>query len=859
MIFSIEIDESSVAVASRRVPYCDMDTFPYGQANILEDGQERHTMAQDLPFVSCHKKGQVVLDFESSSILKSSADTEIESHTTAHNSSFVSGQYNQQSRVVGIQETMFWGTKATWEELGQTTVADDTGSSDASTRGVSSLYMDIGDCQWSCEHCKAKFWYGERLKGYSKDQQPHYHKCCSGGKVVLENEREPPEYIKLLFGDRNFLDHIRVYNHMFSMTSFGARVDESINNGRGPYVFKISGQIYHWISTLCPFVGDPPRFLQLYIYDTENEVANRMRHFGGTQSAGLNEHTVEGLMHLLDECNELVRLFRTARDKCNGQQIPDFKIRLYSVVGAREYDLPTSQTLGAIVFENGQNTETDYDVIIESKDGFPQRINKLHSSYMALQFPLIFVYGQPGFHTEMKLRMPGKEKRLSMNMYYMYQLHERFDSYGLLFRAGRLFQQYVVGVFAVQATGLIIQATSSNIGKIMYMYSHYLDALAICRVLGNPQYFITFTCNVNWPEIKRHMEQYPGLLPGDRADIVVRVFEQKVHDFCKYLRDTKLFGTVTGLLYTIEFQKRGLPHCHTLLWVDNKDKIQDAKDVDRYISAELPNPKTNPEGYRIVSEMMVHGPCGKADESASCMKENLCSKKFPKKFNNETYFDKNGYVYYRRRDTGVEVTRRGIDMDNSYVVPYNHQLCIVFHAHINVEYCGWSMLIKYLFKYISKGTDKTVAQITRPVGSSVEHVDRREIHVDKIQNFVDGRFICPHEACWRTLKFEIHSRYPVVQILSVHLENKQLKNDNAHRMKPRCCTSFKDIRTVNHKVYGTFRSTCDALGLLGDDKEWDTALEEAFFSSTASELRSLFAQILIFCDVLDPLKLWKKY
>ncbi|GKC99237.1 hypothetical protein Tco_1169512, partial [Tanacetum coccineum] len=95
------------SAASRRIPYCDMDTFPYSQANILEAGQERQTMAQDFPFVSGHKKGQVVLDFESSSVLMSSADTGIESHTTAHNSSFVSGQYNQQSRAVGIQGELY--------------------------------------------------------------------------------------------------------------------------------------------------------------------------------------------------------------------------------------------------------------------------------------------------------------------------------------------------------------------------------------------------------------------------------------------------------------------------------------------------------------------------------------------------------------------------------------------------------------------------------------------------------------------------------------------------------------------------------------------------------------------------------
>ncbi|GJT86219.1 DNA helicase [Tanacetum coccineum] len=515
-------------------------------------------------------------------------------------------------------------------------------------------------------------------------------------------------------------------------------INELINNGRGPYIFKIYGQIYHWIGTLCPFVGDPPRFCQLYIYDTQNEVANRLQHFGGSESCGLDPHTVEGLIHLLDECNELVRLFRTDRDKCNEQSVPDFKIRLYSVVGAREYDLPTSQTLGAIVFKSGHNTETDYD------------------------------------------------------------FHKRFDSYGLQFRAGRLFQQYVVGVYCYieqnrtdyytqhQADirkdylsgiydaisqgdregceiGSRILLPMSFTGGPRYMYSHYLDALAICRVLGNPQYFITFTCNVNWPEIKRHIEEYLGLLPGDRADIVVRVFQHKVNDFCNYLTTSQLFGSVRGLLYTIEFQKWGLPHCHTLLWVDNKDKIQHTADVDRYISAELPDPKTDPDGYPVISEMMVHGPCSPIDPNASCMKEGEYSKNFPKKFNRETFFDKNGHIHYRRRDTGVEVTRRGIDLDNCYTVPYNRQLCLTFHAHINVECCGWSMLIKYFFKYISKGTDKTVAQITKHVGESDEHVGRTEVHVDEIQNFVDGHFICPHEACWQILKFKIHNRHPVVQ------------------------------------------------------------------------------------------------
>jgi hypothetical protein len=53
----------------------------------------------------------------------------------------------------------------------------------------------------------------------------------------------------------HFLANIRRYNTMFAMTSMGAKVNESINDGRGPYVFKISGQVCHRIGSLI-LAGD---------------------------------------------------------------------------------------------------------------------------------------------------------------------------------------------------------------------------------------------------------------------------------------------------------------------------------------------------------------------------------------------------------------------------------------------------------------------------------------------------------------------------------------------------------------------------------------------------------------------------
>lgn len=220
------------------------------------------------------------------------------------------------------------------------------------------------------------------------------------------------------------------------------------------------------------------------------------------------------------------------------------------------------------------------------------------------------------------------------------------------------------------------------------MYSHYLDALAICRVHGNPQFFITFTCNVKWPEIKRYMINYPELTPADRAEIIDRVFEMKVKKLVDILKDKKPFGRVTAVLYTIEFQKRGLPHCHTLLWVKPTTKILSTEDDDEYISAELPNEAIDPDGYKVVSEMMIHGPCGLPNSNAICMRNGSCSKNFPKKYIDKSFFDKDGYMHYRRRDTGIYTIKQNMRLDNSYVVPYNRLLCLIFHAHINVEYCG---------------------------------------------------------------------------------------------------------------------------------------------------------------------------
>lgn len=101
-----------------------------------------------------------------------------------------------------------------------------------------------------------------------------------------------------------------------AFTSMGADVDDSLNHGGGPYVFKINGQVHHRIGALLPNENTPTKFAQLYIYDTQNEIQNRMCAIlseGGDPSA-LDPVIAAELMQMLDECIPLVKQFRLARD-----------------------------------------------------------------------------------------------------------------------------------------------------------------------------------------------------------------------------------------------------------------------------------------------------------------------------------------------------------------------------------------------------------------------------------------------------------------------------------------------------------------------------------------------------------------
>ena len=90
-------------------------------------------------------------------------------------------------------------------------------------------------------------------------------------------------------------------------------------------------------------------------------------------------------------------------------------------------------------------------------------------------------------------------------------------------------------------------------------------------------------------------------------------------------KKNKHFGETIALIYTIEFQKRGLPHVHCLVWLDSDDKPKTPLDIDLIISAELPCMETDLETYNLISKFMIHGQCISINLLSLCMKSNKCS------------------------------------------------------------------------------------------------------------------------------------------------------------------------------------------------------------------------------------------
>jgi hypothetical protein len=150
------------------------------------------------------------------------------------------------------------------------------------------------------------------------------------------------------------------------------------------------------------------------------------------------------------------------------------------------------------------------------------------------------------------------------------------------------------------------------------------------------------SANPNWQEIQDTL--LPGQTAADHPDLVSHVIALKKAHLLKLITKDGILGRTIAQVHTIEFQKRGLPHMHLLIWFKDEDRPRTPEDGDSFISPVFPDAAIHPRLYKLVSELMTHGPCGTDNPNASCMVNNHCSNHFSEEFCETTTVNDNGYL-----------------------------------------------------------------------------------------------------------------------------------------------------------------------------------------------------------------------
>jgi len=297
----------------------------------------------------------------------------------------------------------------------------------------------------------------------------------------------------------------------------------------------------------------------------------------------LRKEIIDAVIKLLNSVNPYVEHLRTARDRFNANPDETLHMRIVSKreTDGRVYNVPTISEVAMLIPGDFTIDMSCRDIIVEEKSGKLQRISEILPCYLPLQYPLLFPYGEDGFRTRIEKHQTGagkekKNKFISIRQWFAFRIHERKHEKHIFLRSKSLWQQFLVDSYtAIKSNRLgYIKLNQSSLrednynsvqkaseeGKSdlkdqglacylpatftsgpRYMRNMYLDAMAVCKHFGFPDYFITFTCNPKWPELIRFCGER-NLRAEDRPEIICKIFKMKLDSLMLDLTKRNILG-----------------------------------------------------------------------------------------------------------------------------------------------------------------------------------------------------------------------------------------------------------------------------------------------------------------------------
>ena len=299
--------------------------------------------------------------------------------------------------------------------------------------------------------------------------------------------------------------------------------------------------------------------------------------------------------------------YRVARNVAEQTGTTDVSLLLY---GSNEAPTPTGSHPGQFAAPSGFG-DNEVGAIVPHMDsgGLPPQTLAISTSGErtfvpkdskisdALAYPLFHVTGETTWHKNMTFESNKGPKRLTALDYYRAAFldHEQPNGAGRqpnlpLDIGGYLLQKYAIDTWVTKieiprlnhhehrsklmhtgARNMVeklqqqgesledhlqpVKLSHTYQGSDSYYVQTFRDAIALCTVYGKPHLFITITANPNMDEVTTRLR--PHQTPRHRPDLIARASRGRLLDLISKIKNDEIFGEISALVYTIEYQNRG--------------------------------------------------------------------------------------------------------------------------------------------------------------------------------------------------------------------------------------------------------------------------------------------------------------
>lgn len=358
-------------------------------------------------------------------------------------------------------------------------------------------------------------------------------------------------------------------------------------------------------------------------------------------------------------------------------------------------------------------------------------------------------------------------------------------------------------------------------GTPAYWQKNLYDVLAMLRSLGTPTWFLTLSpAEFRWPDFL----QAVGITYGQEWSVdevlvmdwgtkakylrenpvtTCEMFEKRVDDFFREFlcSEARPLGHIVHRCEKIEFQVRGSPHAHCLLWIKDAPKVDRESDeevcrfVDKYISGAIPAQEKEEDDVvrQLVIELQRHS------HSLACRKHinEICRFKFPRppcmktivsrqpSPDEEVTLDRkeNAHILQSVREgiekhpdwrideilvneciseeqyiqcletasrSGTEVILKR-DVCDMNINNYNYDCLKYWKANMDIQYIGNPYAcITYVLSYVMKA-EKGMSELLREVSKQYANEEIREQMKKVASSFLNKREVSIQESVMRVL------------------------------------------------------------------------------------------------------------